>query len=159
MAKLWPKLGHKRKKILHFHSFRVTCKISLVPGTGLEPALLSEHAPETCASTNSATRASGRVPTLGTFVVKKNNTKVVFCAQDKTWTCTALRRLPPQSSVSTNSTTWAKGVAFSYESGCKSTNFFRHSQKNLHFFCRQTLNHLKNKVPQSVFFRSERTRR
>ena len=31
----------------------------LVPGTGLEPALLSEHAPETCASTNSAIRASG----------------------------------------------------------------------------------------------------
>ena len=29
----------------------------LVPGTGLEPALLSEHAPETCASTNSAIRA------------------------------------------------------------------------------------------------------
>ena len=84
VAKRWPKLGYKRKKILHSHSFRVTCKISLVPGTGLEPALLSEHAPETCASTNSATRASGRVPTLGTFVVKKNNTKVVFCAQDKT---------------------------------------------------------------------------
>ena len=39
----------------------------LVPGTGLEPALLSEHAPETCASTNSATRASGRVPSLGTW--------------------------------------------------------------------------------------------
>ncbi len=51
---------------------------SLVPGTGLEPALLSEHAPETCASTNSATRASGRVPTHGTFVVKKNNAEVVF---------------------------------------------------------------------------------
>ena len=66
MAKLWPKLGYKRKKILHFHSFRVTCKIFLVPGTGLEPALLSEHAPETCASTNSATRASGSVPSLGT---------------------------------------------------------------------------------------------
>ena len=28
-------MGYKRKKILHFHSFRVTCKISLVPGTGL----------------------------------------------------------------------------------------------------------------------------
>ncbi len=38
-------------------------KFSLVPGTGLEPALLSEHAPETCASTNSATRA-GSIPTL-----------------------------------------------------------------------------------------------
>ena len=65
VAKLWPKLGYKRKKILHFRSFRVTCKIFLVPGTGLEPALLSEHAPETCASTNSATRASGRDPSLG----------------------------------------------------------------------------------------------
>ena len=32
-------------------------KFSLVPGTGLEPAHLSIHAPETCASTNSAIRA------------------------------------------------------------------------------------------------------
>ena len=30
---------------------------SLVPGTGLEPALLSKYAPETYASTNSAIRA------------------------------------------------------------------------------------------------------
>ena len=30
----------------------------LVPRTGLEPACLSTHAPETCASTNSATWAS-----------------------------------------------------------------------------------------------------
>ena len=45
----------------------------VVPGTGLEPALLSEHAPETCASTNSATRASGRVPFSRNLVVKKNN--------------------------------------------------------------------------------------
>ena len=57
VAKRWPKLGYKRKKILLFHSFRVTCKISLVPGTGLEPALLSKYAPETYASTNSAIRA------------------------------------------------------------------------------------------------------
>ena len=63
VAKRWPKLGHIRKKILHFHSFRVTCKISLVPGTGLEPAHLSIHAPETCASTNSAIRA-GNVSSL-----------------------------------------------------------------------------------------------
>ncbi len=62
VAKRWPRLGYKRKKILRFHSFRVTCKISLVPGTGLEPAHLSIHAPETCASTNSAIRASGRIP-------------------------------------------------------------------------------------------------
>jgi len=33
VAKRWPIIGYKRKKILHFHSFRVTCKISLVPGT------------------------------------------------------------------------------------------------------------------------------
>ncbi len=68
VAKRWPKLGYKRKKILRFHSFRVTCKISLVPGTGLEPALLSEHAPETCASTNSATRA-GRIPISRNLIV------------------------------------------------------------------------------------------
>ena len=40
---------------------------SVVPGTGLEPALLSKYAPETYASTNSAIRARG-----------------VFGAQDKT---------------------------------------------------------------------------
>ena len=40
MAKLWPKLGHIRKKILHFRSFRVSCKISLVPGTGTPQAQL-----------------------------------------------------------------------------------------------------------------------
>ena len=35
-----------------------TCALpSVVPGTGLEPAHLSIHAPETCASTNSAIRA------------------------------------------------------------------------------------------------------
>ncbi len=43
----------------------------LVPGTGLEPAHLSIHAPETCASTNSAIRA---LFVSGFFV----------CAQDKT---------------------------------------------------------------------------
>ena len=46
-------------------------KFSLVPGTGLEPAHLSIHAPETCASTNSAIRA---LFVSGFFV----------CAQDKT---------------------------------------------------------------------------
>ena len=51
--------GHKKRRPLGLQF--------LVPGTGLEPALLSEHAPETCASTNSATRASGRVPSLGTW--------------------------------------------------------------------------------------------
>ena len=81
---------------------RLTSSLFVVPGTGLEPTLLSEHAPETCASTNSATRAS-----LWSQL-KRRIVLVILCAQDKTWTCTALRRLPPQSSVSTNSTTWAK---------------------------------------------------
>ena len=35
-----------------------------VPRTGLEPACLSTHAPETCASTNSATWAKIIVPTF-----------------------------------------------------------------------------------------------
>ena len=44
---------------LPFHHLRVvTCKsISNVPKTGLEPEHLTAHAPETCASTNSATWA------------------------------------------------------------------------------------------------------
>lgn len=32
-SKRWPKLKHKRKKILLFRSFWTTCKIALVPGT------------------------------------------------------------------------------------------------------------------------------
>ena len=85
MAKLWPRLGYKRKKILLFRSFRVTCKISLVPGTGLEPALLSEHAPETCASTNSATRAGRSFWTVEAFLKNKATAAAqFFCAQDKT---------------------------------------------------------------------------
>ena len=95
VAKRWPRLGYKRKKILRFHSFRVTCKISLVPGTGLEPAHLSIHAPETCASTNSAIRA------LGLFCCFR------FLCPGQDLNLHRLWRLPPQSSVSTNSTTWA----------------------------------------------------
>ena len=108
VAKLWPKLGYKRKKILLFRSFWTTCKISLVPGTGLEPAHLAIHAPETCASTNSATRA-GRIPISRNLVLENSDCRQLFLsgAQDKTWTCTPVTALPPQSSVSTNSTTWA----------------------------------------------------
>ena len=51
----------------------------LVPGTGLEPALLSEHAPETCASTNSATRASGRVSLLRLGDKKSNSSLLLLC--------------------------------------------------------------------------------
>ena len=35
-------------------------KYYLVPGTGLEPARLTAHAPQTCVSTNSTTRAVGK---------------------------------------------------------------------------------------------------
>ena len=37
--------------------FWITCEEKRVPRTGLEPARLAAHAPETCASTNSATWA------------------------------------------------------------------------------------------------------
>ena len=83
---------------------------------------------------------------------KKQPTLLLFCAQDKTWTCTALRRLPPQSSVSTNSTTWANGVAFSVESGCKSTNFFRHSKIKIHLFWTKIPNMLKYKADNTPIF-------
>ena len=62
--------GHKKKRNMSVSP--------LVPGTGLEPAHLSIHAPETCASTNSAIRASGSIPTLGIWGSFQN------CAQDKT---------------------------------------------------------------------------
>ena len=83
---------------------------------------------------------------------KKQPSLLLFCAQDKTWTCTALRRLPPQSSVSTNSTTWANGVAFSVESGCKSTNFFRHSKIKIHLFWTKIPNILKYKADNTPIF-------
>ena len=89
----------------------------LVPGTGLEPALLSEHAPETCASTNSATRA-GSIPSLGM------NLSDLCPGQDLN--LHRLWRLPPQSSVSTNSTTWAlllKAAFFSLKAGAKVQTF------------------------------------
>ena len=35
VAKRWSKMGYKRKKILHFRSFGVTCKNSLVPAAVL----------------------------------------------------------------------------------------------------------------------------
>ena len=57
---------------------RLTSSLFVVPGTGLEPALLSEHAPETCASTNSATRAS-----LWSQL-KRRIVLVILRAQDKT---------------------------------------------------------------------------
>ena len=47
----------------------------LVPGTGLEPARLAAHAPETCASTNSAIRAL--VDTLFYDVMNMNHTKIL----------------------------------------------------------------------------------
>ena len=85
----------------------------LVPGTGLEPAHLSIHAPETCASTNSAIRA------LGFFCCCFRLCPGQDLNLHRLW------RLPPQSSVSTNSTTWA---ALSRKSGCKSTNNFRYGK-------------------------------
>ncbi len=54
------------KKVMEGKPFDLS---SSVPGTGLEPAHLSIHAPETCASTNSAIRASGSIPTLSERVL------------------------------------------------------------------------------------------
>ncbi len=39
--------------------------------------------------------------------IKKTATLLRFCAHDWSRTSTSLRTLPPQGSVSTNSTTWA----------------------------------------------------
>ena len=41
MTKIWPNLGHKRKRILRFFSFWVTCKILLYPGRDLNPHALA----------------------------------------------------------------------------------------------------------------------
>ena len=121
VAKRWPKLGYKRKKILLFRSFWTTCKISLVPGTGLEPALLSKYAPETYASTNSAIRAfDGQETYLLPRPINRMDYHVNLWfsgLQSAFLMCPGqdlnlhrLRRLPPQSSVSTNSTTWASAL-------------------------------------------------
>ena len=52
-----PNLG--KVMLYQLSYFRNKMAINLVPRTGLEPACLSTHAPETCASTNSATWAFG----------------------------------------------------------------------------------------------------
>ena len=41
MTKIWPNLGCKRKRILHFDLFWVTCKILLYPGRDLNPHALA----------------------------------------------------------------------------------------------------------------------
>jgi hypothetical protein len=46
--------------------------------------------------------------------LKKKAAFAAFCAQDKTRTCTLLTAPAPQAGVSTNSTTWAFSVCFSY---------------------------------------------
>ena len=86
-----------------------------MPKEGLEPSCLATHAPETCVSTNFTTSAAQVVPSfkdqvsgklnllkLETFVLETD------CAQDWTRTSTPVKALPPQSSVSTNFTTWAE---------------------------------------------------
>ena len=65
------------------------------------------------------------------FLFSWNFSVVFFRAQDKTWTCTALRRLPPQSSVSTNSTTWAYYLS---KAGAKVLTFFDMDKKKQFFF-------------------------
>ena len=65
-----------------------------VPETGLEPALLSKYAPETYASTNSAIRANSTYLNNLYFV---STTRLELAR---------LAAPPPQSGVSTNSTTW-----------------------------------------------------
>ena len=47
----------------------------LVPRTGVEPARLSTHAPETCASTNSATWAFQHLKEHSIFARAENETR------------------------------------------------------------------------------------
>ena len=85
----------------------------LVPGTGLEPALLAKYAPETYASTNSATWA------LISFFVPRTRLELAPPYGDYPLKVACLPIPPP-------------GLAnhvFLSESGCKSTNFFRYGQK------------------------------
>ena len=84
-----------------------------MPETGLEPALLSKYAPETYASTNSAIRA---IYTL--FKLSVSTTRLELAR---------LAAPPPQSGVSTNSTTWT--CLFSF---CKITTFISYSENFFH---------------------------
>gem|GEM_PF-4289984 len=56
---------------------------SLVPGTGLEPAHLAAYAPETYASTNSATRASLQYARLRICSAIRSATSVLLCREKK----------------------------------------------------------------------------
>ena len=87
-----------------------------MPRTGVEPALLSKYAPETYASTNSATWAC--IPLFG---VPRTRLELAPPYGDYPLKVACLPIPPPG----------LADLVFLLEIGCKSTNFFRHGQKKM----------------------------
>ena len=107
--KIWPKLGHKRERILHFTHFESFAK---------------------------SFRARNRTWTCTSFDTRTWNVRVyqfrhpgflLFClfqvCPGQDLNLHRLWRLPPQSSVSTNSTTWANSLFFLSKAGAKLRTF------------------------------------
>lgn len=123
--KRWPKGGQKwdikEKRFCFFAHFELLAKSS-VPGTGLEPALLAKYAPETYASTNSATRA--RVSFLF-FLVPRTRLELARLNRHYPLKVACLPISPPGLIV---------GCLFP-KSECKSTSFFNTAKKNFIICC------------------------
>lgn len=95
----------------------------VVPEAGLEPAQVAPHAPETCASTNSA------IPVICSFLVSGT--------EGGTRTHTMLPSLDFESSASTSSATSAFILLFDslcFQSGCKYISNFGIWKPRLDFF-------------------------
>gem|GEM_PF-1766687 len=56
---------------------------------------------------------------------------IFICTQDRIRTCTPFRALPPQSSMSTNFTTWADGIYYKSKIG----NYTEKKHKLVSLFC------------------------
>ena len=104
-----------------------------VPRTGLEPARLAAHAPETCASTNSATWAffeGGLPPTLSSF--KMLSGKRDSDPRPRPWQGRALptELFPP---------VFPHSRSIALDCGCKGTTFFRTTKIFLDFFTKKII--------------------
>ncbi len=104
-----------------------------MPKKGLEPSRLSAHAPETCASTNSATWAR-----------QLDSKYLLWTGEEKeTRTPTTQLSLPPQSSASTNSAT--SPFVYHYES--KISLWCPRKDSNLHAFQHTHLKRARLPIP------------
>ena len=103
-----------------------TCYFMYVPRTGLEPARLAAHAPETCASTNSATWA---------YTFQENNTGIFPVVSIRRAENGTRTRDPNLGKVVLYQLSYfrIKRLQF-FNCGCKSNIFFLNTQLFLTYF-------------------------